>query len=85
MAMFNSAMGTGDHPPLRIAMDRIEVYQVGARGLLRGNLLMTIRPRNRRIAEEKCDAADLQTPDKDLDSKQDVFARVVSAGSDGRQ
>jgi hypothetical protein len=48
-------------------------------------LLMTNRPRNRRIAEEKYDAADSQLPDKDLDDKQDVFARVVSAGSYGRQ
>jgi hypothetical protein len=48
-------------------------------------LLMTNRPRNRRIAEEKYDAADSQLPDKDLDDKQDVFARVVSTGSDGRQ
>jgi hypothetical protein len=83
--MFNSALGTRDHPSLRIAMDRVEVHQVSSRGLLRGNLLITNRPRNRRIAEEKYDTADSQLPDKDLDDKQDIFARVVSVGDDGRK
>jgi hypothetical protein len=85
MAMFNSALGTRDHPSLRIAMDRVEVYQVSTRGLLRGNLLITNRPRNRRVAEEKYDAADSQLPDKDLDDKQDAFARVVSVVNDERK
>ena len=35
--MFHSALGTCDHPSLRIAMDRVEVYQVSTRGVLRGN------------------------------------------------
>lgn len=39
MAMFNSALGTRDHPSLRIAMDRVEVYQVSTRAVLRGDFI----------------------------------------------
>jgi len=86
MAVLYSALGTCDHPPLCIAMDGIEVHQVSTRGLLRGQLLMTNRPRNRRIAEEKYDAAGAELPvEKDLDSKQDYLSRVVSAGVEERR
>jgi len=86
MAVLYSALGTCYHPPLCITMDGIEVHQVSTRGVPRGQLLMTNRPRNRRIAEEKYDAAGLELPvDKDLDSKQDFLARVVTAGMDERQ
>lgn len=43
---------------------------------------MTNRPRNRRIAEEKYDAAEVpQSSDKDLEAKDAAFDRVISVGS----
>ena len=46
-------------------------------------LLMTNRPRNRRIAEEMYDAAASQLPDQDLDDKQDASRESFQLGVTG--
>lgn len=83
--MLYCALGTSDHPSLRFTMDRTEVHQVSTLFVQRHSL-MTNRPRNRRIAEENYDAAEVpQSSDKDLEAKDAAFDRVMSVGSDARR